>query len=218
MSFDLLRSGLAALLASVALILFCAGDVRAQSTAPTAAQGAHVHGAGRLDVAIEGNTVQMELEAPGADLLGFEHAARTDAQKTALAAAKAVLGKPLSVVVPTAEALCKVTSAQVATTGLEAAHKAPGHSGHGHAGHGQGGPGAKAKDAAAEPAGDEHAEFRATYVLTCARIEALRSLAFPYFTVFKGAERLSVTMIGPKGQTQTEATRDKPRIDLTGMM
>ena len=36
---------------------------------------AHQHGHGSLTIAIEGGQVQMALEVPGADIVGFEHAA-----------------------------------------------------------------------------------------------------------------------------------------------
>lgn len=38
---------------------------------------AHVHGAGSLDLAIEGKTVTALLESPAESLMGFEHAAKT---------------------------------------------------------------------------------------------------------------------------------------------
>ena len=43
--------------------------------------GAHVHGHGRLNIAIEDKTVSIELEARGADIVGFEHEAATRGTK-----------------------------------------------------------------------------------------------------------------------------------------
>jgi len=48
--------------------------------------GAHVHGAARLQVAVDGNTLNLQLETPLASLVGFEHAPRTNQQKQALQA------------------------------------------------------------------------------------------------------------------------------------
>ena len=45
--------------------------------------GAHEHGHSTLTIAVEGTRVAMELSAPGADIVGFEHAAETDEQKAA---------------------------------------------------------------------------------------------------------------------------------------
>ena len=53
--------------------------------------GPHVHGQGTLDIAIEGKKIEMELVAPGMDIVGFEHVASTDEQKAAVEKAKAKL-------------------------------------------------------------------------------------------------------------------------------
>jgi len=45
--------------------------------------GAHEHGRGTLNIALEGTRLSMELEAPGADIVGFEHRAKTKKQKAA---------------------------------------------------------------------------------------------------------------------------------------
>ena len=44
--------------------------------------GPHVHGHGTLNIAVENKRVSMELEVPGMDIVGFEHDATTDDQKT----------------------------------------------------------------------------------------------------------------------------------------
>ncbi|XZG71241.1 ZrgA family zinc uptake protein [Chitinibacteraceae bacterium HSL-7] len=59
--------------------------------------GAHVHGAAEIEVVIDGNTIAVALESPADNLLGFEHAPKTDAQKKKLAAVTAQLQQPNSV-------------------------------------------------------------------------------------------------------------------------
>src|SRR5258708_3075099 len=54
------------------------------------------HGRGHLNIAVEGNKVSMELEVPGADIVGFEHAAKTDREKAAVETAKTQLAAPLT--------------------------------------------------------------------------------------------------------------------------
>ena len=39
--------------------------------------GAHEHGHSKLNLAVEGTLVVMEIAAPGLDVLGFEHPAET---------------------------------------------------------------------------------------------------------------------------------------------
>ncbi|MGI9388007.1 MAG: DUF2796 domain-containing protein [Methyloligellaceae bacterium] len=176
------------------------------------AVGAHVHGHGSLNIAIEGNTVTMELEAPGADIVGFEHAAKTDAQKAALKTAKEALESPLKLFVFSPEAGCSQKTAKVM---LETEHEAK-ESEHAHEHEKKSGK--HAKDKASEESEGTHAEFHAEYQLSCKTPKALTSITFAYFDQFKGAEELDVNVITAKGQRQYEVERDEPRIALQGMM
>ena len=75
--------------------------------------GAHEHGHVTLFVAVEGQAVAMELEAPGENIVGFEHAAETAEQKGAVEKARAALADPLALFAVPAEAGCTVASADV---------------------------------------------------------------------------------------------------------
>src|SRR5271166_4176907 len=108
--------------------------------------GAHVHGHGRLNIAIEDKTVSIELEAPGADIVGFEHEATTRAQGTAIEKAKATLAAGLSLFTPAAAAGCTQNASKVS---IEAEHE------HEHEHHAEG---AKS-DAEEEEADHHHSEF-----------------------------------------------------------
>lgn len=68
----------------------------ASSAASAAAgeHGAHRHGHGSVNIAIEGNVLWLELEVPGADIVGFEHPAATAEEKKAVAEALAALKQP----------------------------------------------------------------------------------------------------------------------------
>src|SRR5476651_519710 len=57
--------------------------------------GAHEHGVGRLNAALDGQTLELELQSPAMNLVGFEHPATTDADKAKVAAVRALLDKPL---------------------------------------------------------------------------------------------------------------------------
>lgn len=69
--------------------------------------GAHVHGQAQLMVAVEGNTVQISLESPLDNLLGFEHAPRTAKEKQAAEAMVAKLKAPETLLQLNPEAGCK---------------------------------------------------------------------------------------------------------------
>jgi len=79
--------------------------------------GAHEHGRGTLNIAVEGKRVSMELEVPGADIVGFEHAAKTSQQKAAVEKAKAQLLAPQALFRLPAAAGCAVSAANVEVEG-----------------------------------------------------------------------------------------------------
>ena len=167
--------------------------------------GAHEHGHGRLNIAIEGERIHMELEAPGADVMGFEHKAESEPERRAEAAALARLREPLALFALPAAAGCRVGEARVRlareqeeahaaghdeTAGHGAEHKdehAAGHKdAHGadtHDAHDKdehaARHGAETHDGQAEEAG--HSEVHAQYVLACRSVAAIDSIRFLYF-------------------------------------
>ena len=82
------RPALSRMMITLAIALsYCAGTA-------WAAGKAHEHGALKLDVAIEGNKLTIAMEAPLDNLLGFERAPRTDAERKAAADVLARLRNP----------------------------------------------------------------------------------------------------------------------------
>ncbi len=168
--------------------------------------GPHVHGHGSLDIAVEDKTVAMELEVPGMDIVGFEHQPSTDAQKAALEKAKAELAKPLSLFKLPEEAGCSVKEAKVA---LEAEHE---HD-HEDADHD-----AKEEKDADHDEHEGHTAFHVTYALTCEKPAELSMITFFYFNEFAGAQSLTVNVVTAKAQNKYEVVRDRPQLDLAGIM
>ncbi|MFT5508946.1 MAG: hypothetical protein ACI89J_002023 [Hyphomicrobiaceae bacterium] len=87
--------------------------------------GAHAHGHGKVNIAIEGKQLFIELEAPGADIVGFEHEAKTTDEKAAVKQATADLKNPGNVIELPPSANCKARKADVEL------HQEPGGDGHG---------------------------------------------------------------------------------------
>ena len=54
--------------------------------------------------------------------------------------------------------------------------------------------------------------------MECKVPDKITAIEFGYFRTFTSARKLNVNLITPKGQSKFEVTRDKPRIDLAGMM
>jgi hypothetical protein len=164
--------------------------------------GAHVHGHGRLNIAIEGKKMNMELEVPGADIVGFEHAPQTAEQRAALGQAQARLANAAALFAPERKAGCELDRVKVS--------KDAGHEHHDH----------EDKSGAAGEEKEEagHSEFHAEYSFICASPSRLTSMTFDYFKEFPNAQALTVTIVSPKGQSSFEVKRENPSLDLTGIM
>ena len=211
------------------ILSLAASTLVAVTAAPAQAEnrelGAHEHGHGALNIAVEGDVVLMELEAPGADIVGFEHIAETAEDRSAIDAAVAALAKPLALFTPEAAAGCVVTSASVKLVSEGGGHDEHDHDDgdeHDNHDHEEDDHGTHAKDGHddhEEHAGDEgegHTEFHAEYALLCADPTAIRTLSFAYFARFPSAEELEVQFISAKGAKGFEVERDEPRLDLGG--
>ncbi|OSP55795.1 DUF2796 domain-containing protein [Pseudoruegeria sp. SK021] len=170
---------------------------------------AHEHGVGALDIAIYGTTVAMAFEAPGADIVGFEYAAKSDADHAAIDTALAALGAPLELFVMPDAAACGVVEAQADLEGGD------GHEGHHEDHHDEGGHDTHAdhdEDDHADDAG--HTEFHAEYTLTCDNPDALTEITFAYFNAFPNAQEVDVQIITISGAHAFEVARDTPTLDL----
>lgn len=88
---------------------------------PAAAQKVHAHGAGKLDVAVEGARLTIAVEVPLEDLVGFERAPKSDRERAAIDAMSAYFrsGKAF---VPSPAASCALGEAKVETTTPDKGH------------------------------------------------------------------------------------------------
>lgn len=200
--------------------------------APAVAQKAHVHGEGVLNIAVENGQVLMELEAPGADIVGFEHEPKTDADKAAIAKAAATLEDGAALFRFSPDAQCTLKDADVEAPYSDDdhdGHEKHGHEKHGHEKHGHEKHGHDDKHGHAakhddhdkhghdkhghEKHGDHdkhdeeaHSEFHAAYAFQCANPSALKEMTTAYFHKFPGGEALDVSAILPSGQKAAELT------------
>jgi hypothetical protein len=164
--------------------------------------GAHIHGHGLLNIAIEGKKMSMELKVPGADIVGFEHEPETGEQRAALGQAQARLANGAALFAPDRKAGCELDRVKIS--------KDAGHDHHDH----EDKSGASGEEK--EEAG--HSEFHGEYTFNCASPSRLTSMTFDYFKEFPNAQALTVTIVSPKGQSSFEVKRENPSLDLTGIM
>ena len=148
--------------------------------------GAHQHGHAELQLAIDGNQIDLIFTSPAYNLLGFEHRARTEEEKALVNQTTTWLGEtPL---VDTAEAGCTVMSAVV--------HHQAGSDDHGHDhGHAH-----DHDDKHSGENGSTHSDFEVTQTLTCARLNASEALSTPLTVRFPEIEHLNVEWVWSGGQ------------------
>ena len=165
--------------------------------------GPHEHGHATLDVAVEGKRMTMMLNAPGADIVGFEHAAESDADRAALDAGMAALQDPLALFKLPSGAGCSLDDADVRQVFEAHEHEEAGH-----------------EEEHAEEHGGEatHSAFEAEYALTCADPSAIESIDFAFFDRFPNAEEVGVNLVSERGQSSYEVARDEPRLALDGQV
>lgn len=196
-------------------------------TLPASAEGtrhadAHVHGTGHLNMAVDGTQIALELRAPGADIVGFEHTPESDADKKAVEDALAVLSDPLTLFVMPEAAGCKLVEVEAELHGEEHGdHHGHGeehsHDDHAHDDHGHDDHGHKEDHAHDDHDGHahgeehaEHSEFHAEYLLNCADIDAVDKIEMAYFKTFENAKALEIQMVTSVGATQVELHHDDP--------
>ena len=161
------------LLPACLALAFTFASIHAQAHEP----GAHVHGVAELRVVVDGSQLQISLESPLDNLLGFEHVPRTDVQRTAVRQMARTLRDAGGVFAPTAAAHCRLTTVRLASSA------------------------ALGESIEATPAdGDGHADLDADFSWTCDAPQALAGVDVDLMRHFPNLRRLKVQVATPSGQ------------------
>lgn len=160
--------------------------------------GAHEHGVARLNAVLDGQALELELDSPAMNLVGFEHMASSAADKAKVAAARKQLENPVALFnLPTA-AGCKVSSQEL---------NSPLFGDKPEADHDDDDDATDGKGAAAHEHHHDHSEIHAHYQFTCATPSALSNLDLTQvFKTFPATQKIQVQLIGPSGQQGADAT------------
>ena len=159
-----------------------------------ASLGAHVHGVARLDMALDGRTLELELKTPAMNIVGFEHAATSDADKMTLALARETLLKPHGLFKIPEAAQCTVTSQKVESALFGDKDEDDDHD---HA--------AGAEDE------HEHSEIEGHYQFTCNVPNVLNRLDLTQlFQSFPATKTIQVQLVTPKRQLGAEVKPSNP--------
>ncbi|KPM65006.1 DUF2796 domain-containing protein [Pseudomonas monteilii] len=156
--------------------------------------GAHEHGVAKLNAVLDGNTLELELDSPAMNLVGFEHAANSGADKAKVAAVRQQLEQPLKLFGLSAAAGCKEDQQELESPLFGDAPKAD-------------------EDGDEHEHGHQHSDIGAHYQLTCANPDKLAQVDLaPLFKAFPATQKINVQLIGPNGQKGVEATPAKAAV------
>ncbi|MEZ8861304.1 DUF2796 domain-containing protein [Vibrio sp. 10N.247.311.51] len=187
---------------------------------------AHVHGQVEVNIAQDGQELLVEVTAPGADVVGFEHAPETAEQKKVFEQAIAQLNKPEELF-SFNNASCTLKFKSVANT-LEgnhddheghdhAEHDHDDHKDHDHAEHDH--DDHKGHDHAEHDHDDHeghdhhdheghnhseggHGEFTVEYHYQCSDVAKLDTVSTQWFSKFGNTEKMTVNLLTDTAQVQ----------------
>ncbi|WP_215407301.1 zinc uptake protein ZrgA [Vibrio gigantis] len=199
---------------------------------------AHVHGKVEVNIAQDGQELLVEVTAPGADVVGFEHAPETAEQKKVFEQAIAQLNKPEELF-SFNNASCTLKFKSVTNT-LEddhddheghdhAEHDHDGHKDHDHAEHGH--DDHKGHDHAEHDHDDHeghdhaehdhddheghdhseggHGEFTVEYHYQCSDIAKLDTVNTQWFSKFSNTKSMTVNLLTDSAQIQEMLNADR---------
>ena len=153
--------------------------------------GAHEHGVAKLNVVLDGNTLELELDSPAMNLVGFEHAASSDADKAKVAAVRQQLEQPLKLFGLASAAGCKEDQQELESPLFGDAAKAD-------------------DDGDEHEKGHVHSDINAHYQLNCATPGKLTQIDLaPLYKAFPATQKINVQLIGPNGQKGVETSPAK---------
>lgn len=172
--------------AHLGLVVILGTSLSAHAQAP----GKHVHGQAELNIAIESSSIQLMLESPLDNVLGFEHAPRSAAERQKVKDTRQQLaqGNRLFAIDPKAGCDTGKATVEMAVPDTDSKH-------HNHA--------------------HEHGDAELALDYRCS---AADKAEFVYtkalFETFPRLQTLQVQIAGPDGQAGKTVSRTHPRINL----
>lgn len=172
------------------------------ATGPAWAGKPHQHGVAQLDVVVEPTRVTLELDTPLDNLLGFERAPRTDAER-------AMVDKVLARL-RAADGLFRIDSAAGCTLGKVSLVSSV---------LGLAAPGANAAQAtqaaeAAKGAKGDHAELNGHFEFNCKAGQRASFVEVGLFDAFAPMKRVELQLVLPRGQMKASLARPATRVTL----
>ncbi len=180
---------------------------------------AHVHGHVEFNIAQDGSDLLLEITAPGADVVGFEHAPENAEQEKTLQHAVATLEDSNALFAINPQAQCEIEEVHVEHTlgGQHEEHEHHDHEGHDHEGHDHD------EHAHHDHDGHEghdhsehsdHGEFTVQYRFHCAQVGELSRIQTDWFNQFPSTESVNVNLFTDTTQSATSLTKSNTQIAI----
>lgn len=180
---------------------------------------AHVHGEVELNIAQDGKELLIEITAPGADVVGFEHVAQTEEQLHKLKDAESKLTDASRVFSLSKSANCTLTHQRVSHTlgadddhdhdhhnDADGEHKHDEHHDHDHEEHHE-------HDEHAEHE-SSHGEFTIEYHYQCEQFSQLESINTSWFELFSSTQAIKANLLTDTKQSAVRLDKNNSEISL----
>ena len=159
--------------------------LKSSDTAVVEQHGKHEHGVASLSLAVANTDLEISLDSPAANLVGFEYKPSTDEQSQQVAKVKTQLENPTSLFDIPAAAECSLTKTELqaalmqVSSDNETTKSKREHAGEKH-------------EHEHETEKHEHSDIEATWQFTCAKPAELGSVSTKLFATFPAIKKLNV--------------------------
>ncbi|MGL6027661.1 MAG: zinc uptake protein ZrgA [Vibrio sp.] len=191
---------------------------------------AHVHGQVELNIAQDGHDLLIEITAPGADVLGFEHEPQNEAQQHTLQQALATLHHADQLFIINQQARCEKREVfiQYSLGGKQYQDRHAYQAGEKHQHHHSGDDHHTAHDHAEHEHHDhdghahddhqhdnhQHGSFSAQYQFHCETVENLKQIDTQWFQYFPSSEQIQANVLTEKQQSALQLNPKQTLIKL----
>jgi hypothetical protein len=153
---------------------------------------AHEHGKITINVALEKRELSIELDAPADNVIGFEHAPRTEAERQAVHDALLLLRNAQDLFGLPSAAQCRVTGSDISSPHWEA----------------------EPTSAHDESPHEQHADYEGRFTYRCEAPRELTWLEPWILDKLRGVHEARINLITPSGQRSQIVTRARERISF----
>ncbi|EGQ8308462.1 DUF2796 domain-containing protein [Vibrio parahaemolyticus] len=180
---------------------------------------AHVHGHVEFNIAQDGSDLLLEITAPGADVVGFEHAPENAEQEKTLQHAVATLEDSNALFAINPQAQCEIEEVHVEHTlgGQHEEHEHHDHEGHDHdehAHHDHDKHDHDSHEGHDHSEHSDHGEFTVQYRFHCAQVGELSHIQTDWFNQFPSTESVNVNLFTDTTQSATSLTKSNTQIAI----